>query len=727
MASLNYYWKANSSKCLLSLLLLFALNFIGIQPIQAQAASKAKASEQLRKSLKDVRAKTKDQPTTLKNELVSLYNHYQNIEIEDSVWFNFTNDLGSVFYDLNNYDSSLHFLYVAKSIEHKVNLETRVKLYLNLGITFQKDLPLDSAKHYLDMGLQLAKKLNDKYYLAASYANLGNYYLGLYDYTKAYETYNKALEMFEADGNNKQAAIVKANIGMILQNLGRGKEAISIIEEATLYHEKEGNIINMLINYGNLAIYYKEEKDYEKALEYTKKAISLARKNDMSSELARLYYNAGNLLKDMKDYREAESNYLSSLEICQKNGLSFGVMINQHALGVLYQILNRPDEALPWLNLALQSAIQSGDLNVLKNIYNVLYMVNQQKKNYADALHFHKLYSKYNDSLQQLENKQFILDLEGKYQLEKKNSENKQLKEENERKAEVIRLTKMFNIAMITLVVIMGILIMYMVRSRKKINKLNHNLQELNDEISSKNQTLQELNNTKDKVFSIIGHDLRSPFNALLGLLQLLIDEKDGITEEERQHSLRSTLQHSKTTYALLENLLTWSMSQRNAIKFNPMIQLLYPVLEDEIEFLNSRASEKNIKIVNEIQPDQNAWFDHQMAAIMFRNIINNAIKFSEPKKSISITSKVDAELIHITIADEGKGMSETELALIRDKHSFYSTNGTQQEKGTGLGLLIVKDFIKHNQAILNIESEVGKGSSFTLSFRRNAPIAEHF
>lgn len=448
----------------------------------------------------------------------------------------------------------------------------------------------------------------------------------------------------------------------------------------------------------------------------------MALKNDMKRDLARFYFNTGNLLRNMRKLQESEIYHLNSLEICQQLNLDFGVMVNQHALGLLYNELKRPNDALPWLNLALQSAIRAGDLEVLKNVYLSMSDAYEQTNKFSEALNYHKLFKQYNDSLVRLENRQLILDLEDKYQLEKKDAENQLLREENQRKAEVIRLTTMFNITMITLVVFLSFLIIYMINSRRKIKKLNRALHELNEQVVTKNQALQELNATKDKLFSIIGHDLRSPFNALLGLLQFVIEEENEISWEERQNALKSVFKQSKTTYALLENLLTWSMSQKNAISFNPGIRFFYPVLEEEIEFLGSRAADKNITIINEIPQEESGWFDKQMVATIFRNIINNAIKFSEPDKRIHIRSNTENDKIHIIITDEGRGMTDDVLALIRQNHSYYSSVGTRQEKGSGLGLLIVKDFMRHNQAELNIQSELGKGSTFTLSFKKTAP-----
>lgn len=706
----------------ISVIFIFSLINLLPQCIQAQSAKKTSNSDRLRTALNEAWENLSNQPTAYKNELLAIYQEFSKLELDDSLRFGLYRATGISYGNLNNSDSAHIYFYKAKNLLNKLDIESSVSLYLAMANTFQSDLPSDSARHYLELALDIAQKLNDKFFKASAYSNLGNYYLGHYNYSKAYDYYRAALVMLEELDDKKNVAIVKANIGMILQNMGRGKEAISMIEEATAFHEKEGNTIQLLNNYGNLAIYYKEENDFDKSLEYSNKAIDLALKNDMKRDLARFYFNTGNLLRNMRKLQESEIYHLNSLEICQQLNLDFGVMVNQHALGLLYNELKRPNDALPWLNLALQSATRAGDLEVLKNVYLSMSDAYEQTNKFSEALNYHKLFKQYNDSLVRLENRQLILDLEDKYQLEKKDAENQLLREENQRKAEVIRLTTMFNITMITLVVFLSFLIIYMIKSRRKIKKLNRALHELNEQVVTKNQALQELNATKDKLFSIIGHDLRSPFNALLGLLQFVIEEENEISWEERQNALKSVFKQSKTTYALLENLLTWSMSQKNAISFNPGIRFFYPVLEEEIEFLGSRAADKNITIINEIPQEESGWFDKQMVATIFRNIINNAIKFSEPYKRIHIRSNTENDKIHIIIADEGRGMTDDVLALIRQNHSYYSSVGTRQEKGSGLGLLIVKDFMRHNQAELNIQSELGKGSTFTLSFKKTAP-----
>lgn len=189
----------------------------------------------------------------------------------------------------------------------------------------------------------------------------------------------------------------------------------------------------------------------------------------------------------------------------------------------------------------------------------------------------------------------------------------------------------------------------------------------------------------------------------------------DEMSPEKRDETLRSLYDHSNNTFTLLENLLQWGMSQRGQIKFNPVTVDLYQVVETELNFLKSRLDFKRIHAFNNTIEQTLFKGDEDMLRTVFRNLINNAIKYTHPGGTIHIVQQNEANGIFVTVVDTGVGMSAETIDILTGNKEIVSTKGTNKERVSGLGLLIVKDFLKYHHGRLSIESEPGKGSRFSV------------
>ncbi len=233
-------------------------------------------------------------------------------------------------------------------------------------------------------------------------------------------------------------------------------------------------------------------------------------------------------------------------------------------------------------------------------------------------------------------------------------------------------------------------------------------------------QRLRELNATKDKFFSIIAHDLKNPFNDLMGFTQLLalnIDKYDKTKIEQFAHIIH---QSSKLAYNLLENLLDWSRSQTGTLRFKPEKISLKKIIIENINLLESTARNKNIKIYSEVESETFAFADKNMVRTIVRNLISNAIKYTNQGGHINIQSKCNSHC-EISITDTGIGISIANINKIFKIDESFSTIGTEREKGTGLGLILCKEFVEKNGGKLWVISEPDKGSTFTFSL----PLSE--
>ena len=229
------------------------------------------------------------------------------------------------------------------------------------------------------------------------------------------------------------------------------------------------------------------------------------------------------------------------------------------------------------------------------------------------------------------------------------------------------------------------------------------------------NNKLYELNASKDKFFSIIAHDLKNPFNTILGLSELLKDEiKSGNLETIDEYSgmiYSSTVQ----TLRLLENLLEWANSQRGKISFNPIPIKLRELFNEEFSVLNDMARGKNIEFKSSFSDNLTIIADKNMIRTILRNLISNAIKFTHKNGKVEIKSMIINNQVEISVSDSGIGMTKETSAKLFRIDANLSICGTENEKGTGLGLFLCKEFVEKHGGKIWVESEYGKGSVFKL------------
>ena len=248
---------------------------------------------------------------------------------------------------------------------------------------------------------------------------------------------------------------------------------------------------------------------------------------------------------------------------------------------------------------------------------------------------------------------------------------------------------------------------------------------EVEQKIRKYTEELQELNNAKDKFFSIVSHDLKGPFNAILGFSDILTREWDDFSDEERQHFLRNIHVSAQNTFKLLENLLAWSIAQSGKQAFNPYPVDMSIVTNDMVIFLRDQAEKKKIRMFTAVNFGTVVLADEQMVRTVIRTLISNAIKFTPEGEQIRIYSDTlkeegeQKEMIRMCVTDTGVGISPENLErLFRIDQQVRST-GTANEKGTGLGLILCKELIDKHGGKIWVESEVGKGSIFCVTLPR--------
>ncbi|OQY03467.1 MAG: hypothetical protein B6I20_04940 [Bacteroidetes bacterium 4572_117] len=255
-------------------------------------------------------------------------------------------------------------------------------------------------------------------------------------------------------------------------------------------------------------------------------------------------------------------------------------------------------------------------------------------------------------------------------------------------------------------------------KSSELIARVNSHIQLklVQEQLKKTNEEIQLANENKDKLLSIIAHDLRNPFSVLIAFSKLLVDSYDEFSKEDVMIYIKSFYQTSKQGFSLLDNLLKWSKSQTGKMEITPERLDLNDLVEETVTLLNSQALNKNIKIRNKVPKNIFAFADLNMTLTVLRNLISNAIKFTNSKGKVSVFGERNKKQIKIIVTDNGVGIDASDIKKILRIDIKHSTSGTVGERGTGLGIILCKEFIEKNNGEFVIESKPGIGSKFSFT-----------
>jgi signal transduction histidine kinase len=268
--------------------------------------------------------------------------------------------------------------------------------------------------------------------------------------------------------------------------------------------------------------------------------------------------------------------------------------------------------------------------------------------------------------------------------------------------------------------IIIGIVMLYIrIRVRRLIRQrkiLEERVLQRTAQIERQKQELQKLNSTKDRFFSIIAHDLRSPFNTILGFTDLLLADYKSYDAGKVEKYLFYIKDAARHTFELLQNLLLWARSQTGALEYHPAPFDLKERIEESILLVRSQADKKNIRTFHEIPGQAMAVGDKNMIDTVLRNFLTNAIKFTPKGGNVSVLVREIDSRWEIVIRDSGIGIASENIDKIFRIDSKFTTRGTEEEHGTGLGLVLCREFIERHGSTIRVQSEPGKGSEFSFT-----------
>jgi len=527
------------------------------------------------------------------------------------------------------------------------------------------------------------------------------------NYEQAIDFYYQALEY--ADHANDSSVISKANhyLGMLHDELENYDEAIKFYEKSAIISQSLSDSALLAKTHQNLAITYQNKKNFSKALEYNDYAIQSAILRKDSAMIIDITNNLGTIAYDQKKLDESHAYYLKALKLSKERNDLHGVAMAYNNLGLVSLDKEKNSEALSYFIKSLDLANKLKMRDFIIDIYGNLTVYYEGIKDYKNAYLYYDRYNTLYDSLLGEKKSKMIQEVEAKYQLVKKNRELENLRNMNKTQMDTIDAANSIQIYLVgitMLVVLLMVTLIYILIKEKR----------LATELKIKTAELHDLNAAKDKFFSIIAHDLKNPFNVLISYTSILKTDIEMFSESELKQIISDLNRASENGYNLLQNLLLWTRSQTNRIRIYKSHFLLKDVFDQVKALVDLGLLSKYQTLTTDIDPKLLVYADKDMISTVLRNLIFNAMKFSPKNSEIFVRSAVIGNSVKIDVIDSGVGIPGDKLDNLFSVDKNFSTTGTDGETGTGLGLVICREFIEKNGGEISVKSKLGSGSVFS-------------
>lgn len=633
--------------------------------------------------------------------------------LDDSLRINLYSAL-SVQYQSKDFTKSFDFAQKAVDLAERMKTPWALALaYSNMGITQIVLGDYSTALRYSTQYLQTSIGMSDSVQMAGAYNMIGDHYYDLGEYDEAYFYFTQSYRLASRLSDKVKMAVALHNVGRVFKVLGQFERAKAHLELSRRMSAEANDNLGEPYSLDELGDLMIRKGNYDSALLLLKQSLAILHGIEdpileprTTARIANVYARKGEFAAAFSYYDSAFADYAET-----KNRL--GTAEVELGRGQIYAQQNKFLEAKAAFEKSLHIAQELHARTLEIRCYNNLSKLWESKGDFKKSLEYYKSFKMLEDSLFSQEMNEKLFRDQMRFETESKDTQIAQLSRlEALQKSEIKKQEFIRNI-FVVVAALAGILLITIYRSGQRRRRINMLLLEHQEEMEKRSGELEQLNQVKDKFFSIISHDLRSPINALAGLLDLM--DRGAIRPEDmgkNVHELKARFNHART---LLNNLLDWTLLQMDKLSLQPAKIDLHKVGNENIQMLGS-VQEKKIEIKNKIAEGTIAFADSNTINLVIRNLVTNAIKFTNEGGHISLHAEDKGKLWSVSVQDDGVGMKPEVLKMLFDKTSPYSTRGTANEKGTGLGLILCKEFVEKNGGTISVVSQEGRGSTFSFT-----------
>lgn len=659
---------------------------------------------------------------TERDSLLVLFHKTQaNIDytIKDTVHVNL---LSKLCINLRFYkaDSMLTIANKALQLSKAINYKEGEILALNhIGSYYSDKGNLEKATQIISNGLKLAQ--NNKFYnqVLKAHNDLGIVYFRNNDYENALNEYLKGVELGIRLDNKVLLSSINENIAIMYATQGDDDEALKYFTIARKLNEEINDISRLVQTDINIARTYLDMGKLNLAMSSINSNIHYLEENKIMAWLAYAYELKGKIYYQQKKYKWAMQWYNQSMSL-HNTSVEDEIMKIPLLIGMAETDFELNNDIVAEKNAvkALEISKKLNDLLSVGKSAELLFKIKKKNNDLKKAIHYHEIFKEISDSLVRNESVNNLLMLKAKFNHEK---QKKNLIRENEK---ALALQKNYIYAALMVLLVMVVIIFLISKNQKIQKELNDELQLKKVDLEKNEIKLKSINETKDKMFSIIGHDLRGPIGAFQGLLQL---SKNGqLNQAEFLNFVPKLKTDIDNISFTLNNLLSWGQSQMNGSVTRPRLVVIENLVKNNIDLFSEIASNKSIKFNVQFSKNTQVWTDPDQLNIILRNLISNALKFTPKNGFITIRVNEKNKHCQVSVEDTGIGIKKENLNKLFQKGLNITTYGTEDEKGTGLGLVLCKEMVENNNGKIWVESILNEGTSFYFTLPKTNNILEN-
>lgn len=617
------------------------------------------------------------------------------------------------------------------------------KTYFLISKLYNSINETDKGFEYLEKSINVNFK-NDEMFKSIAYSSKASIYTGQSNYEKALYFYYKSLEIRKSLKDTLLISYTYNDIGLLYYYAGYNSKALEYLKKSTNLKNKSNSSEEIIKNNINIALIFVEMKEEDKALKYFFEYYDhFSKKDSLSTQMIIANFNIGLAYYSKEKYSKALSYFNRALEIAEKINFLFGIAKAKYALADLYVELGNYNlakkiaeevknyginsiEFWGYNNITLGYAkfkLKEKDYNnyfqivedslkvkpnlkLKENMIEYQIKISKSKNDFEKAFEYHIALDSISKELNENILKIQIADLIVNKELEENRSEVLKLKFQNDLNEEKIRQSNNFILMLILFVLLLLIMLIFIYFQNQKIAKLNSDL--------------NVSNNTIVRFFSIISHDLRSPIGTFKMIMEELDNNYNTFTDGEKRTLISESKNEVNNVLKLLENLLTWAKTSNGEFKLSIKQVSVKNIIEDIAKSNKQNISSKKINVVYNIDKDYLIDTDEDMLKTIIRNICSNSIKFTPEGKNIYVNLSENSNEIILSIKDEGVGMNQQQLDKLFNIDQKVTRLGTQKEKGTGLGLIIVKELLQYLKSEIIVNSKEGEGTEIIIKLNKN-------
>tara|TARA_R110002096_G_scaffold15092_2_gene53253 strand:+ start:4972 stop:7002 length:2031 start_codon:yes stop_codon:yes gene_type:complete len=651
---------------------------------------------------------------------------------QDSIKVDTSIKLIKSLYNINDFDRALEYILKSEKLSESLNYReaNAVITYYKALIYAQKDDYINAVSGYTK-AKELFKTLNDTLGVAKVNNSIGLIEIKRGNYTKGLQYSLASIDVLESKNLTNDLRLAYSNLAKAYYNINANDKAIKFYLKALNVQEQLND--QQGINESNirLAELYSNNKEYRKAIDFYETVL---RDVDHDSIRGQIYPKLGGEYLKFNDYEKAANYLVRGLNLNRKSKNEANLLIALNNLGDLNLQQSR-------LILAEQQLLEAGAIakkidnktELLKH-YKLMKALDSTRQRFDRAYVWQREYYSLQNSLDRASIKinnnikppEKLLELDPNFDKEESYKINQaEINDSVSGNQVEFDKYKLIFYALLAALVIVSTFLILIYLKRNTNMKYMEELEEKNIKIELQNEAFQEqtkhlenVNNVKDKLFSIVSHDLKDSLSSINGFIDLL---KDGsLSREEFDNLIPELSENANNASLLLFNLLNWSKSQMQSLEPKPTLFDVQEVFEDKVRLIEQRMENKGIDLIDHSLRDF-AYADRSMFEIVIQNLLANALKFCKSGDTITISNHISNGSCIVSIADTGIGISKQNIEKLF-KNSSFTTVGTNNEKGTGLGLSICKELVELNNGKIWVESTVNVGSTFYIQLPKSRP-----